>query len=75
MSLIKKISKKKNERKKYSFISIDDLKKLESRGIQLTEELKNIDFQSDPYTFKNKSMELYNIISDLKKYKKYAKNK
>lgn len=75
MSLIKKISKKKSEREKYSFISVDDLKKLESRGIQLIEELKNIDFQSDPHTFKNKSMELYNIISDLKKYKKYAKNK
>lgn len=68
-----KFKKKILEREKYSFISVEELEKLKLRGIQLSEEIKCIDFQKNPKEFKIKSMELYRIISDLKKYEKYAK--
>lgn len=72
-SISKKISKKNKEREKYGFISVEDLEKLKLRGFQLSEEIKLIDFRKNPYLFKSKSLELHRILTDLKKYKKYAK--
>lgn len=69
-----KLEKKLKEKKKYSFISVEDLKLLEERGLQLSEEIKHIDFVNNPKEFAEKSTELHQILTDLKKYKKYAKN-
>lgn len=66
-------SKKISEREKYSFISVEDLEKLKSRGLQLSEELKKIDIISDSSSYKEKLTEFYQIVGDLRKYKKYAK--
>ena len=70
-----KFRKKILEKEKYSFISVEELENLKLRGLQLSEEIRQIDFQKNPHLFKSKSLELHKILTDLKKYKKYAKRK
>lgn len=56
----------------YSFLSVEELNKMNARGIELQtivkNDLKNKDFKSA----KEHSLELANIIKKLKKYKKYV---
>ena len=72
-SVLKKLKKKQEEKEKYSFISTDDLEKMKNRGLELSKEIENTNFMSDPLRFKELSLELHSILHDLKMYKKYAK--
>ena len=69
-----KNSKKIEDNIKYSYLTINDLKKLENKGLELTEEIRHIDFIKDPETFKLKSLELHKILTVLSKYKNHAKD-
>ena len=71
---ILKIKSKNEEREKYSFISVEDLEKLKVRALQLSVEMKSIDVVSKPKEYKVRLEEYLKIVSDLRKYKKYAKN-
>lgn len=73
-SFFRKIKKKKSEEEQYSYISTEDLEKLKNRGLELSNKIKSTDFVNNPKEFKEYSLELHKIITDLKKYKKYAKN-
>lgn len=61
------------KQEKYSFISEDELKRMNDRGIELKNlvdnDIKNKDYKSA----RDHSVELANIIKELRKYKKYAK--
>lgn len=69
-----KFKKKVKEHEKYSFISVEELEKLKSRALQLSCELKSIDIIKSPNEYKVRLEEYISIVSDLRKYKKYAKN-
>ncbi len=73
-SIVKKIMNKNDEKEKYSFISVEDLNKLQVRALVLADELKNIDILSNPDEYKVRLKEYVNIVEDLRKYKKYAKS-
>lgn len=72
-SVLRKIKKKNIEREKYSFISVDDLEKLKSRAIALSMEMQSLDIKIQSVLYKEKLEEYVGIVSDLRKYKKYAK--
>ena len=61
------------KQEKYSFISEDELKRMNDRGIELKNlvdnDIKNKDYKSA----RDHSLELANIIKELRKYKRYAK--
>ena len=73
-SMLRKIEKKKLEKEKYSFISVDDLEKLKSRAIALSLEMQSLDIKTQSELYKEKLEEYVGIVSDLRKYKKYAKS-
>ena len=66
--------KKMKKQEKYSFISVEDLEKLTNRALVLADEMKRIDIVSNPDDYKVRLKEYVEIVSDLRKYKKYAKN-
>lgn len=66
--------KKMKKQEKYSFISVEDLKKMETRALLLAQEMKAIDIVSNSDDYKVRLKEYVEIVSDLRKYKKYAKN-
>lgn len=72
-SMFNKIKNKNIEKEKYSFISVSDLEKLKSRAINLSLEMQSIDIHSNSQLYKEKLVEYVSIVSDLRKYKKYAK--
>lgn len=57
----------------YSFLSVEELNKMNARGIELQAIVKNDLKNKDFKRAKEHSIELANIIKELKKYKKYAK--
>lgn len=73
-SFLKKIKDKNIEKEKYSFISVDDLEKLKSRAIALSLEMQSLDIMTQGELYKEKLEEYVGIVSDLRKYKKYAKS-
>lgn len=73
-SMFNKLKKKNIEKEKYCFISVSDLENLKSRAINLSLEMQSIDIHSNSELYKQKLEEYVSIISDLRKYKKYAKN-
>lgn len=70
---ILKLKQKNEEEKKYSFLSVEDLEKMQSRCIQLANEMKMIDIIKNPNEYKVRLKEFVFINGELKKYKKYAK--
>ncbi len=68
-----KFKKKIKEQEKYSFISVDELEKLKVRALELSIEMKKIDIVKCPSEYKVRLEEYISIMSDLRKYKKYAK--
>lgn len=68
-----KFKKKIKEQEKYSFISVDELEKLKVRALELSIEMKKIDIVKSPSEYKARLEEYISIMSDLRKYKKYAK--
>lgn len=69
-----KFLKNIKKQEKYSFLSEDDLKRMNDRGIELKSLVDN-DIANKDYKLAQKhSIELVNIIKELRKYKKYAKN-
>ena len=72
-NVLNKLKKRQKEKEKYSYISTFDLEKMKNRGIELSNEIRCIDFVKDPIRFKELSLELHTILNDLRLYKKYAK--
>lgn len=70
-----KFKKKMKEIEKYSFISVSDLENLQNKALHLADELKSIDIVKEHNLYKSKLNEYITIVSDLRKYKKYAKYK
>lgn len=62
------------KQEKYSFLSEDDLKRMNDRGIELKSLVDNDIANKDYKSAQKHSIELANIIKELRKYKKYAKN-
>lgn len=70
---LKKIKKNIDEKEKYSYISVEDLEKLKCKALELADKLKQFDIISQQNEYKECLKEYIGIVSDLKKYKKYAK--
>lgn len=69
-----KFLKNIKKQEKYSFLSEDDLKRMNDRGIELKSLVDNDIANKDYKSAQKHSIELVNIIKELRKYKKYAKN-
>lgn len=64
---------KKNKKKvKYSSIINEDLEQLKNKGLQLKEELKDINPKKEPKRYKENFIELNKILVELERYKKYV---
>ena len=64
---------KKNKKKlKYSSITNEDLEQLKNKGLQLKEELKDINLKKEPKRYKENFIELNKILVELECYKKYV---
>lgn len=64
---------KKNKKKvKYSSITNEDLEQLKNKGLQLKEELKDINSNKEPKRYKENFIELNKILVELERYKKYV---
>ena len=64
---------KKNKKKlKYSSITNEDLEQLKNKGLQLKEELKDINLKKEPKRYKENFIELNKILVELERYKKYV---
>lgn len=77
-SILKRISKKDIERKKYSYISNEELENLKNRALAIKEEITIL---SKEVSFKNVkkvselTKEFAYITKELQKYKKYSKER
>ena len=77
-SILKRISKKDIERKKYSYISNEELENLKNRALAIKEEMTIL---SKEVSFKNVkkvselTKEFAYITKELQKYKKYSKER
>lgn len=69
----KKILKEKDNKEKYSFISEEDLNAKKNRGIELKGLIEKALKEKDYKSAQKYSIELAEIIKEVRKYKKYAK--
>ena len=78
MSFLKRINKKEKQRKKYSYISIEELENKKNRCIAIKEEINNLSKEikfENVKKMSNLSKEYAELIKELQLYEKYSKER